>query len=106
MTDPYFRDFWIITLSGEQLFPKKIRDNNTGELRYQLLADGSNKKSDGSSTQDPVEAVQRFLAGESLRFGNDATTANRFKVGGGYIRSFGVDANFWASNLSSSYLRH
>ncbi|RWP48772.1 hypothetical protein [Mesorhizobium sp.] len=94
MADPYFRDFWIVTLSGEQLFPKKIRDRDTGELRYQFLGEGSNKKSDGSSTPDPAEAARRFLAGESLRFGNESAAANRFKINGGFIQSFGASADF------------
>lgn len=98
MADPYFRDFWIVTLAGEQLFPKSIRDNHTGEVRYQFLAEGSNKKSDGSSTRDPVEAVRRFLAGESLRFGTEGTTANQFKIGGGHIQSFGANVTFWTTN--------
>ena len=90
LRDPYFRDFWIETDKGKTLYPKLIKDRDTGLMRYQLLAKGSNRKADGDSTDDPLLAVRRFLAGESLRFGNAGIPANRFDLHGGHIVRFGM----------------
>lgn len=95
MADPYMRDFWIVSDQGKTLYPKLIRNRDTGVDRYQLLAKGSNDKVDGDETTDAVEAVRRFLEGESLRFGNETEPANRFDVGGGHIASFGITPRLW-----------
>lgn len=98
MKDPYFREFWIISDTGLQLYPKLIMDRDTRKLRYQLLADGSNKKEDGDETDNPLEAIVRFLKGESLRFGNEATAANRFKINGGHVKEVGMSTDFFLSS--------
>ncbi|WP_439271747.1 hypothetical protein [Pseudochrobactrum sp. HB0163] len=98
MKEPYYREFWIISDNGDQLYPKLIRNMDTGKLRYQLLADGSNRKEDGDETDDPLEAVVRFLKGESLRFGNENTTANRFKINGGHVKQIGMSTDFLLSS--------
>ncbi len=95
MTDPYYRDFWIVSDKGKTLFPKLMRNMDTGVSRYQLLGKGSNKKKDGDETVDPVVAVGRFLDGESLRFGNETETANRFDVTGGHVLQFGMTPELW-----------
>jgi hypothetical protein len=95
MTDPYFREFWIVSDKDKKLFPKLIRNMDTGLVRYQLLAKGSNKKMDGDETTDPIVAVRRFLEGDSLRFGSEDETANRFDVDGGHIQSIGMSPALW-----------
>lgn len=95
MSDRYFRDFWIKADNGKTLYPALIRNRDTGVLRYQFLAKGTNVKEAGDETTDPIEAVSRFLKGESLRFGNEETPANRFDIDGGHVVEFGMTPDVW-----------
>jgi hypothetical protein len=94
--DPYFRDFWIVTDKAKTLYPKLIVNQDTGIARYQLLAKGSNDKADGDETTDALEAVSRFLRGESLRFAAPGEQANRFDLNGGHVESIGMTPNLWS----------
>ena len=95
MSNRYFKDFWIEAKNGERLYLALVRNQDTGLLRYQSLGKGSNKKIDGGETTDPQEAVRWFLDGESLRFGNENTQANRFQIDGGNVLGFGMTPDLW-----------
>jgi hypothetical protein len=95
MPDPYFRDFWIVSDKGKTLYPKLIVNMTTRVARYQILAKGSNSKDDGDETTDPIEAVRRFLGGESLRFGSPDEPANRFDLHCGHVTSIGMTPELW-----------
>jgi hypothetical protein len=86
----YFREFWIITNKGEKLYPALIRNRASGKASYRILADGSNKISDGEEVNNPVEAIGKFLAFRSLRFGREGAPDNRL----------GASPAFKASNPS------